>query len=75
VWWRERHPDAKTREGVLIVRFEAPLSFGNAHYFQQSVLGVVEKRPALKALVLVCDVITAIDLTGLDALRDLIQDV
>jgi len=27
-----RHPDAKTRAGVLIVRFEAPIFFGNAHY-------------------------------------------
>jgi MFS superfamily sulfate permease-like transporter len=26
-----RHPEAKTREGVLIVRFEAPIVLGNAH--------------------------------------------
>ena len=67
-----RHPEAKTREGVLIVRFEAPIFFGNAHYFHQSVLGLVDEHKAsLHALVLVCDGVSDIDLTGLDALRDL----
>ena len=28
-----RHPDAKTHDDVLIVRFEARLFFGNADYF------------------------------------------
>ena len=71
-----RHPEAKTREGVLIVRFEAPIFFGNAHYFQQSVLRLVHKHKAsLHALVLVCDAVSDIDLTGLDALRDLTQQV
>jgi sulfate permease, SulP family len=67
-----RHPEAKTREGVLIVRFEAPIFFGNAHYFHQSVLGLVDEyKASLHALVLVCDGVSDIDLTGLDALRDL----
>ena len=71
-----RHPDAKTREGVLIVRFEAPIFFGNAHYFHQSVLRLVDKhRASLHALVLVCDAVSDIDLTGLDALRDLTETV
>ena len=39
-----RHPDAKTRAGVLIVRFEAPIFFGNAHYFRQSVLVLVDEQ-------------------------------
>ena len=71
-----RHPEAKTREGVLIVRFEAPIFFGNAHYFHQSVLGLVDEHmPSLHALVLVCDAVSDIDLTGLDALRDLTEHV
>ena len=44
-----RHPEAKTREGVLIVRFEAPIFFGNAHYFHQSVLGLVDEHRAIAA--------------------------
>ena len=71
-----RHPDAKTRAGVLIVRFEAPIFFGNAHYFRQSVLGLVDENgPSLHALVLVCDAVSDIDMTGLDALRDLVEEV
>ncbi len=71
-----RHPEAKTREGVLIVRFEAPIFFGNAHYFHQSVLVLVDEHvPSLHALVLVCDAVSDIDLTGLDAVRDLTEQV
>ncbi len=70
-----RHPEAKTRKGVLIVRFEAPIFFGNADYFQESVLRLVHENEPLHALVLVCDAVSDIDLTGLDALRDLTEDV
>lgn len=71
-----RHPEAKTREGVQIVRFEAPIFFANADYFRQSVRGLVEEQvPSPDALVLVCDPVSDIDLTGLDALRDLVEDV
>jgi SulP family sulfate permease len=71
-----RHPDAKTRAGVLIVRFEAPVFFGNADYLHQSVLRLLDdQQPHPDALVLVCDAMSDIDLTGIDALRDLITDV
>ena len=71
-----RHPDAKTREGVLIVRFEAPVFFGNADYLRQSVLHLLDdEQPRPDALVLVCDAMSDIDLTGIDALRDLIAEV
>ena len=71
-----RHPDAKTREGVLIVRFEAPVFFGNADYLHRSVLRLLDdEQPHPHALVLVCDAMSDIDLTGIDALRDLITDV
>ena len=71
-----RHPDAKTRQGVLIVRFEAPIFFGNAEYFVESVLDLVQEHgPSLHALVLVCDAVSDIDLTGLDALRDLTESI
>jgi sulfate permease, SulP family len=72
----DRHPDAKTREGVLIVRFEAPVFFANAAYLHQSVLRLLDdQRPHPHALVLVCDAMSDIDTTGIDALRDLITDV
>ena len=49
---------------MLIVRFEAPIFFGNADYFRQSVLGLVDEHvPSPHALVLVCDAVSDIDLT------------
>ncbi len=71
-----RHPDAKTWDDVLIVRFESQLFFANAEYFRQSVLDLVDAHdPTPDALVLVCDAMTQIDLTGMDALVDLVGDL
>jgi high affinity sulfate transporter 1 len=71
-----RHPDAQTRAGVLIVRFEAPVFFGNADYMHESVLHLLDdEEPRPDALVLVCDAMSDIDLTGIEALRDLITDI
>ena len=58
------------------MRFEAPIFFGNADYFRQSVIGLVDEQvPSPHALVLVCDAVSDIDLTGLDAVRDLVDDL
>ena len=58
------------------MRFEAPIFFGNADYSRQSDRGLVEEQvPSPDALVLVCDAVSDIDLTALDALRDLVEDV
>ena len=71
-----RHPDAKTREGVLIVRLEAELFFGNADYFRQTVLGLVQAHdPAPETVVVVGDAMSHVDLTGLETLADLVTDL
>lgn len=71
-----RHPDAKTWDDVLIVRFESQLFFANADYFRQSVLDLLDAHdPVPGALVLVCDAMTQIDLTGMDALTDLVGEL
>ncbi len=71
-----RHPDAKTWDDVLIVRFESQLFFANAEYFRQSVLDLVDAHePPPDALVLVCDAMTQIDLTGVDTLVDLVGEL
>ena len=71
-----RHPDAKTWDDVLIVRFESQLFFANAEYFRQSVLDLVDAHdPRPEALVLVCDAMTQIDLTGMDALVELVGEL
>ena len=71
-----RHPDAKTREGVLIVRLEAELFFANADYFRQTVLGLVRAHdPPPETVVVVGDAMSQVDLTGLEALADLVNDL
>ena len=71
-----RHPDAKTQDDVVIVRFESQLFFANADYFHQSVLSLVDAHdPRPGTVVLVCDAMSQIDLTGMDALIDLVRDL
>jgi sulfate permease, SulP family len=71
-----RHPEARTHDDVVIVRFESQLFFANAEYFRQSVLGLVDAHePLPETVVLVCDAMSQIDLTGMDALIDLVRDL
>lgn len=71
-----RHPEAKTQDDVLIVRFESQLFFANAEYFHHSVVGLVDAHdPRPHTVVLVCDAMTQIDLTGTDVLVDLLGDL
>jgi len=71
-----RHPEARTHDDVVIVRFESQLFFANAEYFRQSVLSLVEAHdPLPQTVVLVCDAMSQIDLTGMDALIDLVRDL
>jgi SulP family sulfate permease len=71
-----RHPEAKTQDDVVIIRFESQLFFANAEYFRQSVLGLVDAHdPLPETVVLVCDAMSQIDLTGMDALIDLVRDL
>jgi SulP family sulfate permease len=71
-----RHPEARVPEGVLIVRFEAQLFFGNADYFHHSVLELVDHADeAPDVVVFVCDAVADIDLTGLDALREVVEEL
>lgn len=71
-----RHPDAKTSDDVLIVRFEAQLFFANAEYFRRTVLDLVAAHdPRPKVIVLVCDAMSHVDLTGLEALASLVDDL
>ena len=74
----ERHPDATTTPGLMLLRFNAPLIFFNAPYFKQGVIAAADSAgSSLKWLVLDMLPITLVDATGLftaeevaDTLRD-----
>jgi high affinity sulfate transporter 1 len=69
----DRHQNAATIPGLLLLRFNGPIVFFNASFFKSSVLEAVEGAGSgLKWLVIDMIPVTIIDLTGLQAARDLI---
>ena len=75
IWWApstklkgERHP------AVLVVAYQAPLTFLNAYSFKQGVLDVIARRPKpLDLVVLEASSIVAIDFTASQILVEVIQ--
>lgn len=62
----ERHPEAATIPGLILLRFNAPLVFFNAPYFKRGVMAAADDAgPSLKWLVLDMLPITLVDSTGL----------
>jgi MFS superfamily sulfate permease-like transporter len=70
----ERHADAKTLPGLVLYRFDGPLTFFNSDYFKQRALAVADAAgPGLRWFVIDAIPISQIDITGLYAIRDLRQ--
>ena len=62
----ERHPEAATIPGLMLLRFNSPVVFFNAPYFKREVIAAADiAGPSLKWLVLDLLPITMIDATGL----------
>lgn len=74
----ERHSDAVTVPGLMLVRFNSPIVFFNAPYFKQEVLAIAKAAgPSLRWLVLDMLPITMIDATGIytvGEVADLLQE-
>src|SRR5215831_14949571 len=68
----ERHPDARTFPGLVLYRFDGPLTFFNSDYFKTRALAAAEAAgPELRWFVIDAIPVSQIDITGLYALRDL----
>ncbi|WP_027550394.1 SulP family inorganic anion transporter [Bradyrhizobium sp. Cp5.3] len=68
----ERHPNARTFPGLVLYRFDGPLTFFNSDYFKMRALAVAEAAgPDLRWFVIDAIPVSQIDTTGLYALRDL----
>jgi high affinity sulfate transporter 1 len=63
-----RHPHGQVIEGVVIVRFDAPLFFANAGLFAEYVRSSVAEREDVKYVILAAEPITSIDSTAVDEL-------
>jgi high affinity sulfate transporter 1 len=67
----ERHGEGQAIPGLLLFRFNAPITFFNAPYFKRELMRAVDEAgPALRHVVLDMLPITGIDATGLMTLTD-----
>ena len=72
----ERHPEATTIPGLLLMRFNAPIVFFNASYFKREMLSATNNAPAsLRWVVLDMLPITLIDATGLHTAQELLEEL
>ncbi len=63
-----RPPHGEVIEGVVIVRFDAPLFFANAALFAEYVRSCVADREGVKYVILAAEPITSVDSTAVDEL-------
>src|SRR4029453_11988012 len=67
-----RYPEARLIPGLVLFRWDAPLFFANAEFFQQRVQAAVASAPTpVRWLVVTAEPVTSIDVTAADALCDL----
>jgi high affinity sulfate transporter 1 len=73
---RARHPEAKVVEGLLIVRYDAPLFFANAPDFARRLQEMLNgcDRP-IERIVVVGNAITDVDSTGAEILADVLEEL
>ena len=65
------HQSARTREGIVMLRFNAPLVFFNAPYFRQRILAAADEAgDDLRWLVLDLLPVSRIDVTGFYAIKE-----
>jgi len=65
----ERHPDAARVPGLVLFRFDAPLFFANASYFEDQVELAIEDEPTpTRRFVVAAEPMTDVDSTGAEAL-------
>jgi high affinity sulfate transporter 1 len=67
-----RYPDARLIPGLVLFRWDAPLFFANAEFFQERVMDAVAASPTpVRWLVVAAEPVTSVDVTAADALAEL----
>ncbi|WP_298799589.1 sulfate permease [Pseudonocardia sp. 73-21] len=70
------HPDAATVPGLVVYRYDAPLCFANAEDFRRRALRALdEAAPAPRRLLLNMEAVLEIDITAVDALLALCDEL
>ena len=68
-----RFPDAREVPGLVILRFDAPLYFGNLNYFRAQLDSLLAGRTDLQAIVLNAEGIASVDSSAMYGLRGLVE--
>lgn len=63
------HPERKTYEGLMVVRFDAPLFWANASEVADRVLAVADQQSDLRAVMLDLEATSQLDTTSVEALE------
>ena len=72
----ERFPKAEETEGVLIIRMDASLYFGNSDFFKSTIRRLVREREgSLKMLLLDASSFHEIDSSGLHAITEMVEEL
>lgn len=67
-----RYPDARRVPGLVLFRWDAPLFFANAEFFEEQVLAAVDAAPTkARRVVVAAEPVTSVDVTAADALAEL----
>ena len=75
---RARHPEGRRVPGLLLYRFDAPLFFANARFFQDDLLHRIIDRDdedPVRCVIVTAEPITDVDATAAEMLRDLLDDL
>jgi MFS superfamily sulfate permease-like transporter len=68
----KRYPNARIVPGLVLFRWDAPLFFANAEFFQNSALDAVAASPLpVRWLVVGAEPVTSVDVTAADMLSEL----
>jgi high affinity sulfate transporter 1 len=69
-----RYPHAVRIPGLLIFRWDAPLFFANAEFFQERMFQAIEASPTpVRRVVVAAEPVTSVDVTSADMLRELVR--
>lgn len=72
----QRHAAGERQQGILLLRFNAPLVFFNAQFFRRAVRQALDQAgPGLRWFVLDMLPVTDVDATGLLVLRELVEEM
>jgi MFS superfamily sulfate permease-like transporter len=68
----QRHPEAQRIDGLVLLRWDAPLFFANAEWFERVVRDTLAAAPTpVRWLVVTAEPVTSVDITAADMLREL----